>query len=189
MISRLVEFAVKDEFGVARPGGRERHERNDSQVMRLVRAAVRRGLEGHEQDLQQAVDAAVTPIIDAEVWQALKAALESGSQTAVVSAARLLVTELYEEREDEDRAAESERANARAKQRLAELLATRARASQRRQLGDLLEELTARLEEEAVSEHPELLVGDVSPERISATLAEQMAQERLTALKQEHGLA
>src|SRR5512133_559058 len=65
MISRLVEFAVKDEFGVARPGGRERHDRNDSQVMRLVRAAVRRGLEGHEQDLQQAVHAAVTRIIDA----------------------------------------------------------------------------------------------------------------------------
>jgi hypothetical protein len=38
----------------------------------------------------------------AEVWQALKAALESGSQTAVVSAARLIVTELYEEREEAD---------------------------------------------------------------------------------------
>src|SRR5512133_1282943 len=133
----------------------------------------------------------------AEVWQALKAALESSSQTAVVSAARLLVPERYEARQDEDRAAEIERANARAKQRLAELLATRARATQQRPLRDLLEELTARLEQEAVSEHPELVVGDVRPERMRATLdgllkigllvpghkveerAEQLAQERL----------
>jgi hypothetical protein len=53
------------------------------------------------QSLRQYLREQVDP---AEVWHAFKAALESGSQTAVVSAARLLVTELYEEREDEDKA-------------------------------------------------------------------------------------
>jgi hypothetical protein len=145
------------------------------------------------QSLRQHLREQVNP---AEVWQALRAALESGSQTAVVSAARLLVTELYEERQDEDREAELRRANARAKQRLAELLAQRARVHEKRQIRDLLEEPTARLEEEAVSEHPDLVVGDVSPERVRATLdglleigllvpghkvaerAEELAQER-----------
>jgi hypothetical protein len=107
----------------------------------------------------------------AEVWTALKAALESGSQTAVVSAARLLVTELYEERRDEDRVAERQRANAEARHRLAELLAQRARVHAKGQIADLLEELTQRLEAEAVAEHPDLVVGDVSPERAETILA------------------
>lgn len=38
----------------------------------------------------------------AEVWQALKAALESENQTAKVGAARVLLQELYEEKRGED---------------------------------------------------------------------------------------
>jgi hypothetical protein len=54
--------------------------------------------EPERQSLRQYLREQVDP---AEVWTALKAALESGSQTAVVSAARLLVTELYEENLEE----------------------------------------------------------------------------------------
>jgi hypothetical protein len=56
--------------------------------------------EPERQSLRQYLREQVDP---AEVWTALKAALESGSQTAVVSAARLLVTELYEEQNLEER--------------------------------------------------------------------------------------
>jgi hypothetical protein len=88
--------------------------------MRLVRAAVRRGLEGHEQDLQQAVHAAVTRIIDA---------LGNGLVLGDVG---------------------TERAQA----------------------------ILAQLEEKG------LLV----PKARVTELAEEMATERLAALKQEHGL-
>jgi hypothetical protein len=50
MISRMVEHAVQDEFGVPRkgPGGMafKVDEANDLRAMKAVRAAVRRGLEG-----------------------------------------------------------------------------------------------------------------------------------------------
>ena len=54
MIARLVEHAVRQEFG-----GEERREGGDSQAMALVRGAVRRGVEGREEKLQDAVQAAV----------------------------------------------------------------------------------------------------------------------------------
>jgi hypothetical protein len=71
---------------------------------------------------------------------------------------------------------------------------------------DLIDELAAWLEAEAVDEHPDLIVGDVSHEHAERTfealeeagvlvrrhkldeLVEKRAQERLVALKQEHGL-
>jgi hypothetical protein len=124
--------------------------------------------EPERQSLRQYLREQVDP---SEVRLALKAALESGSQTAVVSAARLLVTELYEERPDEDRKADMQRANAQAKARLAELLATRARVDEPRRISDLLEEVAERLQVDAVDEHPPLVVGDVGAERAAAILA------------------
>jgi hypothetical protein len=59
MIARLVEHAVRQEFG-----GEERREGGDSQAMALVRGAVRRGVEGREEKLQDAVQAAVGKILD-----------------------------------------------------------------------------------------------------------------------------
>jgi hypothetical protein len=71
-----------------------------------------------------------------EVWTALKAALESGSQTAVVSAARLLVTELVEEHKDVDRAKEMESAAAGARLKLDEQLPRVVKACLMRLLAD-----------------------------------------------------
>jgi hypothetical protein len=59
MIARLVEHAVRQEFG-----GEESREQIDSQAMTLVRGAVRRGVEGHEEELEAAVQTAVGKILD-----------------------------------------------------------------------------------------------------------------------------
>jgi hypothetical protein len=59
MIARLVEHAVGAELA-----GQPEQEQNSSQATRLVRAAVRKGLEGHEQDLEATVETAFGKIID-----------------------------------------------------------------------------------------------------------------------------
>jgi len=59
MIARYVEASVRAELV-----GQEENERNSSPASRLVRAAVRNGLEGHEKDLDAAVEAAVGRVID-----------------------------------------------------------------------------------------------------------------------------
>jgi hypothetical protein len=120
------------------------------------------------------------------------------NESARVSASRVLMDALAEpERDkDEDREADMQRANARAKARLAELLASGARPT----------EATERLDAEAVAAHPEVVVGDISPERAAATLAgleevgliapvsrvkdlaEERAAELLRALREEHGI-
>jgi hypothetical protein len=72
MIARLVERAVRDVFGTYRTEGIRAHASasdqgsNDSQVMRLVRVAVMRGLDdGGEHGFQDAVETAVGRILDA----------------------------------------------------------------------------------------------------------------------------
>jgi hypothetical protein len=79
----------------------------------------------------------------AEVWHALKAALESGSQTAAVGAARLLVTELYEDRADEDQAKQMKAAAADARAKLEEMLRRRASAAHRHGQTEVAQELSA----------------------------------------------
>jgi hypothetical protein len=57
LIARLVESAVRQEFGVV-------NEESDSEAMKLVRGAVRRGLKGHEQRLADVVEGAVDRLIE-----------------------------------------------------------------------------------------------------------------------------
>jgi hypothetical protein len=108
--------------------------------------------------------------------------------------------------EKEDRARQAARAGAEALERLARLLAQRVRGYEQRPVRDALEELAEQLRSEAVDEHPDLVRTVVSSERAAVILegleemglvagrekieqrAEQLAQERLVALKAEHGL-
>jgi hypothetical protein len=142
------------------------------------------------------------------VQTAIERALAGGNESARVAAVKFLADlELYRKyAEEEDRAHAIAKAGAEARQYLANALARRAVSHEQREVRDLLEELAAKLEEEAVSEHPDLRVGDVSPEQAERTLeqltlagllvpghkveerVEQLAQERLTVLKQEHGI-
>ena len=138
------------------------------------------------------------------VWQALEAAMLGNSESARVAASRVLMDALHEpERDSEvDRA----KAGAEAREALARELAKRARHHEHEQVRDALDELAAELERRAVDEHPDLVVGDVRSERAAAVLAlmeerglivgperveelaEEKAQERLLALRQEHGV-
>jgi hypothetical protein len=132
------------------------------------------------------------------VWHALEAAMLGNNESARVSASRVLMDALAEERPDEDRKADRQRANAQALTRLAELLATHP---------DLQPgELAQKVEDEAVREHPDLVVGDLNPEQAGRVLeglaarglivpghrvdelVEERAQARLQALKAEHGI-
>jgi hypothetical protein len=154
------------------------------------------------QNLREYLRANVEP---AEVWTALKLAMEGENESARVAASRVLMDALTELNEDktEQRQADRRRANAEAKARLSALLAARARADEHR---DLLEELAERLDAESIADHPDLILGDVSTERCAEIfagleevglivsgarveeLAERRAQERLAALKAEHGI-
>jgi len=69
MISRYVEHSVRRELGVTDEQRRELDERSeaqgsDSQATRLVRDAVRRGIKGHEEGLEAAVEAAFGKVIN-----------------------------------------------------------------------------------------------------------------------------
>jgi hypothetical protein len=111
----------------------------------------------------------------------------------------------------EQRKADRERAVAEALQRLAELLNHRAgllKAADERQVRDVLDELAAEIREGAVDMHPDLIspVGEISAEAAERVfegleevglivrrhrleeLVEERAQERLLALKAEHGV-
>jgi hypothetical protein len=59
MIARYVEFAVRAEMA-----GAEEKPETSSQATRLVRAAVRKGLEGHEAALEAAVETLLRKIVD-----------------------------------------------------------------------------------------------------------------------------
>jgi hypothetical protein len=122
-----------------------------------------------------------------------------------------------EQDSDEQRKADFARAGAEARQYLAEQLDRRARvlkAADVQQVRDVLEEVADEMRAAAVDQHPDLIggyrigshVGDVSAEecerifegleeaglivragRVEA-LAEEIAQERLRALREEHGV-
>jgi hypothetical protein len=62
------------------------------------------------------------------------------------------------------------RAGAEARERLAHLLNQRARVHGTREVRDALDELAEHLRSEAVDEHHDLIVGDVSAERAQAIL-------------------
>ena len=68
MISRYVELSVRAELRTPEPTealrAHQRDESNDSQANRLVREAVRRGIKGHEEGLEAAVEAAFGKVID-----------------------------------------------------------------------------------------------------------------------------
>jgi hypothetical protein len=57
LIARLVESAVRQEFGVVNGA-------SDSEAMKVVRGAVRRGLKGHEERLAGVVEGAVGRVVD-----------------------------------------------------------------------------------------------------------------------------
>src|SRR5512133_4333980 len=139
---------------------------------------------------------------------AIERSLAGGNESARVACVKFLSDlELYRRDDDhEDRIAAGQKAAAEAREYLARELARRARFHEQQQVRDALDELAAELDRQAVAEHPDLIVGDVSSERAAAILeqleelgllvrpsrvaelAEEMAQERLAALKQEHGL-
>jgi hypothetical protein len=167
------------------------------------RARRRPNPERVHQNLRQYLREHVEP---AEVWAALKLAMEGQNESARVAASRVLMDALHEPHQDEDRTQQAARAGAAAKERLAHLLNRRARLHEQRQVRDALDELAAELNREAVDEHPDLIVGDVSSERARAILegleevglivprgrleemAETRALELLAAMKQEHGI-
>jgi DNA-binding transcriptional ArsR family regulator len=138
------------------------------------------------------------------VQTAIERALAGGNESARVAAVKFLADlELYrKDADEEDRARAVAKAAADARQYLATALARLAVSHEQREVRDLLEELAAKLEAEAVSIHPDLRVGDVSPEQAERTLeqlteagllvprhkVEQLAQERLKVLKEEHGI-
>jgi hypothetical protein len=154
------------------------------------------------QNLRDYLRANVEP---AEVWAALKLAMEGENESARVAASRVLMDALHEPEQDKDEH-QRERVGAEARERLSQLLENRARARE----GELRKELSTIAEEmrtEAVAMHPDLLVGDVTPDQVAKVFedleevglvagrarieqrAEGLAQDRLRALKQEHGLA
>jgi hypothetical protein len=130
------------------------------------------------------------------VWQALEAAMLGNNESARVSASRVLMDALHEPEQDktEQRQADRQQAVAEAKARLSALL----------DAGVSIEDAADTLDAEAVDDHPDLLLGDVSPERAAEILAglvetgvldwkvEELAQRRaeeLTrAFREEHGL-
>jgi hypothetical protein len=157
------------------------------------------------QNLREYLRANVEP---AEVWAALKLAMEGENESARVAASRVLMDALHEPEQDDQHQRQVEAAAAREKlARLLEMRASAAARADQRELSDVLDELASTLREEAVAEHPDLIVGDVTSEQAARvlqdleetgllvprhrveTLAEEIAQERLLALKQEHGLA
>lgn len=139
---------------------------------------------------------------------AIEQALAGGNESARVSAVKLLadIDAFSKDGDEEDRARAMAKAGAEARAHLARELAQRARVHEQDQVRDLIEELAAWLEAEAVDEHPDLVVGDVGSERAAAVLAqmeeqglivgrdkveelaEQKAQARLQALMAEHGI-
>jgi hypothetical protein len=147
----------------------------------------------------------------AEVWAALKLAMEGENESARVSASRVLMDALAEpERDgDEQRKADFARAGAEARQYLAKQLDRRARvmkAADVRQVRDVLDEVAAEMRAAAADLHPDLVAGDISVEDAERIfegleeiglivrrhrleeLVEERARERLTALKAEHGI-
>jgi hypothetical protein len=155
------------------------------------------------QNLRQYLRENVEP---AEVWAALKLAMEGQNESARVAASRVLIDALHEPHQDEDRTQQAARAGAAAKERLAELLNRRARAHDVRQVRDALDELAAELSQQAVDEHPDLSsvvvgsekaraiirgleeIGLVVPRGRLEELAEARALELLASLKAEHGI-
>jgi hypothetical protein len=101
-----------------------------------------------------------------------------------------------EQDKTEQRQADRQRANAEAKARLSALL----------EAGASIEDAAKTLDAESIADHPDLILGDVSTERCAEIfagleevglivsgarveeLAERRAQERLAALKAEHGI-
>jgi hypothetical protein len=138
------------------------------------------------------------------VQTAIERALAGGNESARVAAVKFLADlELYrKDADEEDRAHAIAKAAASARQYLANALARRAGTHEQREVRDLLEELATKLEEGALLEHPDLIVGDISAEQAERTLeqlalagllvpghkVEQLAQERLKVLKEEHGI-
>jgi hypothetical protein len=177
-------------------GGRSRRKGVAEQLPEAERASLRERLRrGLDPDL---------------VVQTANEILAGENQTARGNMIRFLADlELYrKDGGEEDRAAQMKRAGAEARHHLAVQLDRLARHREDRQARDLLDELTAWLEDEAVDMHPDLqvIVGDISSERAERVfeqlekdgllvrkhrleeLVEERAQERLAALRAEHGI-
>jgi len=140
------------------------------------------------------------------VWQALEAAMLGNNESARVSASRVLMDALAEPDRTKDEEAQTRRANAWALQRLSKLLDDRARSYEVREVRLAMDELAAELDLAAERESPDLIAREPNPEQVAVMfvaleerglvapisrvekLAEQKAQERLAALREEHGI-
>lgn len=137
------------------------------------------------------------------VWRALETAMLGSNESARVSASRVLIDALHEPHEDRNRQADTQRQAAEARQYVADALERKVRQRRDDPLA-AIEELIEELRTDAVRMHPDLIVGDASPERAAAILdgleefgllvprgkvedrAEELAQERPPSLKAEH---
>jgi hypothetical protein len=173
---------------LGRKGGRGRSKPNPERVHESLRSYLKR------------------EVPPERVWQALEAAMLGNNESARVSASRVLMDALHEPEQDETEQRIRLRASAEAKARLSALL----------EAGASIEDAWATLDAEAIDDHPDLILGDVSAERCAEILAglaevgliaprsevarellatelvqeraEQLAQERLKALREEHGI-
>jgi hypothetical protein len=156
---------------LGRKGGRGRRKPNPERVHQNLREYLRENVE------------------PAEVWAALKLAMEGQNESARVAASRVLLDALHEPHVKEDQGQRQAEA-AGAREKLARLLEARAsRTSRGRELRDVLYELADEMREEAVAEHPDLVsgefsVGELTPERWERFL-EGLAEVGLVAPRSE----
>jgi signal recognition particle GTPase len=171
---------------LGRKGGRGRSRPNAARVHESLRTYLKR------------------EVPPERIWQALEAAMLGNNDSARVSASRVLMDALHEPEYDKDEH-QRERAGAEARERLAQLLETRAGASERAMRSELLT-IAEEMRTAAVAMHPDLIVGDVSPEAAEKIFqdleamgmiagrerieqrAEERAQERVAALRAEFGI-
>lgn len=141
---------------LGRAGGKARHKPNPERVHEGLRDYLKRE---------------VSP---AEVWAALKLAMEGQNESARVSASRVLMDALAEPQERGDgcpRCAETRAELPKHAERFSRLIEDRVARIRMQRLADplsALEELAAELSAEAVQNHSDLVVGDVRPERVAA---------------------
>jgi hypothetical protein len=139
------------------------------------------------------------------VVEAVERSLAGGNESARVAAVKFLADlELYKPDDKEDRTRDMAVAAAEARQYVANELARRGATTEDDRMRDLIKELSLWLQE-AVDRHPDLVVGQMSPEMAEEVLhgleelglivprgkleamAEARALELLAAMKAEHG--
>ena len=141
---------------LGRAGGKARHKPNPERINEGLRDYLKR------------------EVPPERVWRALELAMEGQNESARVSASRVLMDALAEPQESGDgcpRCAVLRAELPKAAERFSRLIEDRIARVRMERLADplsALEELAAELSAEAVQNHPDLIVGDVTAERAEA---------------------